>query len=113
MAGFCGWGLLLFYFLVDIKQIPYVFNPLLWMGMNAIVVFVGGASDVLNSVLGLVYYQSSEANAPQWNIVNASRHYLLSWMGEDPAGLMYTLFKIVFWYLVSFVLYKKKIFIKI
>ncbi|KAJ7284209.1 hypothetical protein O6H91_Y346100 [Diphasiastrum complanatum] len=76
------------------------------MGMNALVVFVFGASDVLASFVNGFYYESSDNSLIHW----VKKHIFFNvWNSQRVAGLLYVLFgEILFWGIVSGLLHSQR-----
>ncbi|KAK3234042.1 hypothetical protein CYMTET_55701 [Cymbomonas tetramitiformis] len=86
-----------FYILADWHG-HYVFlNPFIWMGRNAIIVFVFAASGVFDIFLATPYWHH-----PDENIVDHAREDIFDNLFGEKDGLMVmTLTKIVFWFMVA------------
>ena len=173
MAGASGLFLTAFYVVLDVWKVVMPFQPLVWMGMNAILVFILAAwpwyvcrnlynrvwpqlaqslldilqldynsikqrqicrfryniiihvllfhiydtmvnviySNLLDLSLTWIYY-----GKPENNIFHLLRQHLfidIINMGQDMGLFVYVLAKIAFWYVVCWVLFKRKMFLKI
>eukprot|EP00466_Bigelowiella_natans_P013312 jgi/Bigna1/39680/e_gw1.34.20.1 len=84
-------------------------SPLLWVGRNAIFIFVFAACDVLADIISWVHTGSKENNLVHWFRVNL----LQDGLGFSGGILLYTWIKIVFWVCVAFGLDYKGIYYKI
>jgi predicted acyltransferase len=109
-AGGMGLLLCILYAIMDVfhnKYINYLFLPLVYFGMNAILVYVGDFT--LRRVLGFFYYQSLQDNLSDW----FRRLFFEADWPDYVAQHMYALFKVLFWMIVAFILFEKKIFWKV
>jgi predicted acyltransferase len=107
MGGTSIGCLMLFCLLIDIMKLEKPFWPFIWMGLNAIAIFVG--NDIGDAVLGWFYYQK-----PENNIASLVRDKLfVEYMGYDGGLMAFTWLKMIFWVAVSGLLVRLKIFIKI
>eukprot|EP00455_Lapot_gusevi_P053267 TRINITY_DN8274_c0_g1_i1.p1 TRINITY_DN8274_c0_g1~~TRINITY_DN8274_c0_g1_i1.p1 ORF type:complete len:256 (+),score=75.23 TRINITY_DN8274_c0_g1_i1:79-846(+) len=109
MAGASGLCLAVFYLVIDVARLSAPFLPFIYMGLNAIFVFVFAASGVLETMLTWVYWKD-----PSNNLVDYFRSQILvKSLGYDAGIMVMTWIKIVFWYIVSFIMFKNQIFFKI
>ncbi len=109
MGGTATVLLLLFDLVVDQWQVEKPFLPLIWMGMNPMLVFVMAASGVWEQLFQWVYYQQPQNNLVDWLRTTV----LVGKYGIDGGTMFYTWIKITFWVIVTGVCAYKKIFIKI
>ncbi len=99
-----------FYWLIDVKQIQRWSQPLLWYGVNALAVFV--ASGLLTKTLiGMKVTTPEGLERSVWNYLYES--LFTSWLGPVNASLAFALMWVVFFGTLLFVLYRKKIIIKV
>ncbi len=104
-----GWGnlfLALIYFLTDVKGIKFgsIFS---YAGANAITVYF------LSSFISKIFYSinvSGQTSLHQWLFETI---YLHDFMSAEFASLLYGLTVVSFYLLLAYILYKKKIFIKV
>ena len=117
MAGTSGLCLVFFYFLMDVKKVQAPFMPLVWMGMNAILVFTMAASDVFEVAIGSFYYASLDTpHAKKTNIVDVIQRYIFQYDGEHTAPglvLAFVLTKISFWFAMSGIFHRYNYYWKI
>lgn len=77
--------------------------------MNAILVFILGASNVLDTILRWIYW-----NHPENNLFDFTQNQIFERLfGFDLGLLLFTVLKIGFWLVVSWVLYRKRKFFKV
>mmetsp|Transcript_26241 Transcript_26241/g.36624 ORF Transcript_26241/g.36624 Transcript_26241/m.36624 type:complete len:253 (+) Transcript_26241:12-770(+) len=84
-------------------------SPLLWVGRNAIFIFVFAACDVLTDIITWVHTGSKENNLVHW----FREDFLQEDLGFSGGILLYTFIKITFWVCVAFWLDYKGIYYKI
>ena len=104
-----GWGnlfLALIYYLTDVKGIKFgsIFS---YAGANAITVYF------LSSFISKIFYSinvSGQTSLHQWLFENI---YLHDFMSAEFSSLLYGLTVVSFYLLLAYILYKKKIFIKV
>ena len=123
-AGMTGSALIVVFGLCDVlesRPVQILCRPFKLVGMNALLVFVFGASDVLNTVLNSVYWKDHDHNLTN----QAQKELFNSWMKGssrwDVAGatesqrdaashavgtLIWVLCKIAFWVVVCAVCHK-------
>ena len=119
-AGMTGGTLLAVYAACDVyrsKLVGAALRPLQYLGMNALFVFVMGASDVFESLLGAVYWETPGNNLARWI---EEKMFNSVFKGSAPpsgtgeyrdtavAHLMFVLGKIGFWLVVSYILHRHK-----
>eukprot|EP00742_Colponemidia_sp_Colp-10_P003969 GILJ01004233.1.p1 GENE.GILJ01004233.1~~GILJ01004233.1.p1 ORF type:complete len:449 (+),score=35.87 GILJ01004233.1:76-1347(+) len=105
MGGSAGLCLMLFYYVVDIRQIQTPFLPFVWLGMNAIFIFVfSDSGGIASAVIKFVYYKTPDRNFLSW----VQDTFFFSWMSHGPGTVIYTLIGIGFWMMVARYLHKKK-----
>lgn len=101
--GFCYW-------FIDVKKITWWTKPFLVYGMNAITVFF------LSGILGRIMYlvKWTDANGNVFTIKSyLFDNFFLSWLDPINASLAWAIFYILFWLGLMWILYAKKIFIKV
>lgn len=99
-----------FYWLIDVKQIQRWSQPLLWYGVNALAVFV--ASGLLTKILiGIKVTTHEGLERSVWNYLHES--FFTSWLSPVNASLAFAFMWVVFFGILLFVLYRKKIIIKV
>lgn len=101
--GFCYW-------FIDVKKVTWWTKPFLVYGMNAITVFF------LSGILGRIMYMVKWTDAAG-NVVTIKSYlfdnFFLSWLEPINASLAWAIFYILFWLGLMWILYAKKIFIKV
>ena len=120
MGGCSVLNLLLCYYWIDVWKSfgesgvrgnvsSFVGTGFRYLGMNAIFVFVFGASGVLEYLLKSIYWDE-----PHNNVVDLILQILQSVLRSEDAGLIgFTLLKLVFWMIICRYLYRRKTFLKI
>lgn len=101
--GFCFW-------LIDIKDYRKWAKPFVIFGVNALALFVG--SGLLGKTMGLIKFSAADGKtiSLQGTIFN---NIFLPFAAPVNASLMYALSYILFWLFLMWLLYRKRIFIKI
>ncbi|MDD5091845.1 MAG: DUF5009 domain-containing protein [Candidatus Wallbacteria bacterium] len=97
------------YWYTDYMGFTFGTQPLVWMGMNAITIFFG--SGVLARLLG--FWHVTSGNGQKLAIKTWFYQSLVPVMGKYNASLTFALLFTGFWVFISWVLYRKKIFLKI
>jgi predicted acyltransferase len=99
------------YFLVDVKGIKWWTKPFVVYGMNAITVFF--LSGVLARILGMIYV-TKNAEGHWVNFQSyVYNNILCSFLNPLNASLAWAIMYILFWLGMMWILYAKKIFIKV
>lgn len=101
--GFCYW-------LIDIKGYQKWTKPFVIFGVNALALFVG--SGIMARLLGLIKVSEVEGKSislQQYIFQN----FFLSWASPINASLMYAISFILVWLFLMWLLYRKKIYIKV
>ncbi len=101
--GFCYW-------LIDIKGYQRWTKPFVIFGVNALALFVG--SGIMARLLGLIKVSEIEGKSislQQYIFQN----FFLSWASPINASLMYAISFILVWLFLMWLLYRKKIYIKV
>lgn len=101
--GFCYW-------LVDIKQYKKWAKPFVIFGVNALALFVG--SGLMAKILGLIKFSGAdgkEISLHSWIF----KTFFFSIAEPIDASLMFAVCFILFWLFLMWLLYRKKIYIKI
>ncbi len=101
--GFCYW-------FIDVKKITWWTKPFLVYGMNAITVFF--LSGILGRILFLVKWTTEDGKAYTLKTY-IFENFLLTWLEPINASLGFAIFYILFWLGLMWILYAKKIFIKV
>jgi predicted acyltransferase len=102
--------LALCYWIIDIKKYTTWAKPFVVFGVNALVLFV--ASGVMARLLGLIKVPGADGSSislQSWIFNNA----FLSWLPPYRASLAYALAFILLWLGLMWILYRRKIFIKV
>jgi heparan-alpha-glucosaminide N-acetyltransferase len=118
-TGMCGAVLTTVYYLLDIKGYTAPFLPLVWMGMNAILIFIGAASDVLQIFLDIIYWYDSHGDRTNFT-TEVKKHMFQSWIHGSStwdetatADLLYVLAKIGFWFVLAGLMHRNGYYWKI
>jgi predicted acyltransferase len=99
------------YFLIDIKKSTWWTKPLVVYGVNAITVYFLSTLMAIFIVRGIfITSETGEKVALKTYIFN---NYFLSWLDPLNASLLYALTYVLFWLGIMWILYVKRIFIKI
>ena len=102
--------LALCYWLIDIKKYTLWTKPFVVFGVNALVLFVG--SGVMARLLGLI--KVSSADGTQISLQSwIYRNIFLSWLPPYRASLAYAIAFILVWLGLMWILYRRRIFIKV
>lgn len=97
------------YWFADVKKINWWIKPFLVYGMNAIVLYF--LSGIIGSLMDLITFS---INGIQYSIKSFLYNNLFSsWMQPINASLAWAIFYILFWLGLMWILYAKKIFIKV
>lgn len=110
MVGIDGLIFSFYYFMVDMVYFHRLFLPLIAMGMNGLFVFLGAAAGLADVMITWVYI-----NEPQNNLSTYFVNHVLypNFKDNDLTTLAMGIIKVIFWLIVSLVLYHKKIFFKV
>lgn len=101
--GFCYW-------LIDIKGYKRWTKPFLIFGVNALALFV--FSGLLARIMGLIkttHMNGKPGSLQTWIF----EHLFLSWASPINASLAYAITYILFWLFLMWLLYRKRIYIKV
>jgi predicted acyltransferase len=102
--------LALCYWIIDIRKYAAWTKPFVVFGVNALVLFV--ASGVMARLLGLI-----KVSAPDGNQISLQswiyRNGFLSWLPPYRASLAYAIVFIMLWLGLMWILYRRRIFIKV
>ncbi|GAA0138320.1 hypothetical protein Leryth_002874 [Lithospermum erythrorhizon] len=100
-----------FYLLIDVWGIKTPFLFLVWIGMNAMLVFVFAAQGIFAAFINGWYYGDSDNNLVNW----IQKHIFNDvWNSERVGRLLYVIFaEITFWGVVSGILHKLGIYWKL
>ena len=98
------------YWFIDIKKVTWWIKPFHVYGMNAITVFF------LSGIVGRIMYMV-KWNGADGSVVTIKSYlfdtYFLSWLDPINASLAWAIFYILVWLGLMWILYAKKIFIKV
>ncbi|XP_062182008.1 uncharacterized protein LOC133886270 [Phragmites australis] len=110
-AGAAGVVFSMLYFLVDILNLRYLFAPLQWIGMNAMLVYVMAAEGIFEGFLNGWYYDGTNNTLVYW----VRKHvFVRVWHSTRVGILLYVLFaQILFWALVSGLLHRAGLYWKL
>ncbi|KAI3754933.1 hypothetical protein L1987_54725 [Smallanthus sonchifolius] len=92
-----------FYVVVDIWKIRYVFMPLEWIGMNAMLVYVMAAEGIFAGFINGWYYDNPRNTLIYW----IQKHIFIGvWHSKRVGILLYVIFaEILFWGIISGILH--------
>ncbi|KAA8536833.1 hypothetical protein F0562_029311 [Nyssa sinensis] len=92
-----------FYILVDIWKLKYLFLPLEWIGMNAMLVYVMAAEGIFAGFINGWYYDDPHNTLVYW----IQKHIFIGvWHSRRVGILLYVIFaEILFWGIVSGILH--------
>ncbi|KAJ8772051.1 hypothetical protein K2173_027228 [Erythroxylum novogranatense] len=87
------------YILVDIWGLKYIFLPLQWIGMNAMLVYVMAAAGIFAGFINGWYYEDPRNNLVYW----IKKHIFIGvWHSRRVGILLYVIFaEILFWAIVA------------
>ncbi|XP_026434821.1 heparan-alpha-glucosaminide N-acetyltransferase-like [Papaver somniferum] len=110
-AGAAGLVFSTLYVLVDIFGLGYLFLPLEWIGMNAMLVFVLAAEGIFAGFINGWYYEDPHNTLIYW----IKKHVFIGlWHSRKVGILLYVIFaEILFWGLVAGVLHQFGIYWKL
>ncbi|XP_024022387.1 heparan-alpha-glucosaminide N-acetyltransferase isoform X2 [Morus notabilis] len=102
---------ILLYFWVDISNFRYVFLPLEWIGMNAMLVYVMAAAGIFAGFVNGWYYDDPHNALIYW----IKKHIFIGvWHSRRVGILLYVIFaEILFWSIVSGILHRLGIYWKL
>ena len=98
------------YWLIDIKNFKAWAKPFVVFGVNAIALYVG--SGLMERLMGLIKISQADGNQTSldsWIYQNA----FLTWLSPINASLAYAIAFVLFWLGLMWILYSRKIFIRI
>ena len=98
------------YWLIDVKQIKWWTKPFVVFGVNALALFV--FSGILARLLGMIRVINAdgvEISFQKWIFET----FFASWMSPINASLAYAVTYIFFWLFLMWLLYRKRIFVKV
>ncbi|XP_068660992.1 uncharacterized protein [Aristolochia californica] len=110
-AGAAALVFSMFYVLVDIGGFRYLFLPLEWIGMNAMLVYVMAAEGIFAGFINGWYYDNPQNTLVRW----IQKHIFINvWQSRRVGILLYVIFaEILFWGLVGGVLHRLGIYWKL
>ncbi len=98
------------YWFIDVKKVTWWTKPFLVYGMNAITVFF--LSGILGRIMYLIKWTTEDGKV--FTIKSyIYETFFLSWLEPINASLGFAIFYILFWLAIMWILYEKKIFIKV
>lgn len=98
------------YWFIDVKKVTWWTKPFLVYGMNAITVFF--LSGILGRIIYLIKWTTEDGKV--FSIKSyIYETFFLSWLEPINASLGFAIFYILFWLGLMWILYEKKIFIKV
>ncbi|XP_022156389.1 heparan-alpha-glucosaminide N-acetyltransferase [Momordica charantia] len=100
-----------FYSLVDIWGLKYLFLPLEWIGMNAMLVFVMAAMGIFAGFINGWYYEDPHNTLIYW----IKKHLFIGvWHSRRVGILLYVIFaEILFWSIVAGILHRFRLYWKL
>ncbi|VAH68350.1 unnamed protein product [Triticum turgidum subsp. durum] len=110
-AGAAGIVFSMLYFLVDVVRLRYVFAPLRWVGMNAMLVYVMAAAGIFEGFLNGWYYDGTNNTLVYW----VRKHVFVQvWHSERVGILLYVLVaQILLWALLAGLLHRAGVYWKL
>ena len=108
-----GWGVLAlgtFYAVLDVKKWRWGALPLLVFGSNAIFAYV---APILTKFYILQGWTWPGPNGKPWPLQTALLHASIVHWGQFRGGIVYTLSYVLVWWVVLFVLYRRRIFLRV
>jgi predicted acyltransferase len=103
LLAFCYW-------LIDIKKVTWWTRPFVVFGVNAIALFVGtGLMAILMGLIKLPSADGSKVSLHQW----IYEPLFLSWLSPINASLAFAIVFVLFWLGLMWILYRRKIFVRI
>ena len=108
-AGWAMHFLGMCYWLVDVRGHTGLAKPFIIFGSNAIIVYA-----LSSAVAKLVYLAQITTSAGTISLKTwLYQHLFASWAGELNGSLLYPISYLLIWFLVAWLLYRKRIFIKV
>ena len=124
MAGFAGLVGSFVYVMLDVlpehgasgrvrRVLEILFTPFIVLGMNSIAVYAG--DDFLQAIIGerngtgFIYVYKRSNTLTNW-LYNT---LYVSWLPKEFAAAMFATTDVIFWMIVAYILYRKKIFFKV
>lgn len=108
-GGWALYGFALCYWLIDVKQYQRWSKPFEIFGLNAIFVYF---FHVLCLKIQYAISMSCEHGSSCHLVTYISEH-LFGWVSPSYVGLYYSLSSVLFWFLIVWILYRHKIFIRV
>ncbi|TNV78582.1 hypothetical protein FGO68_gene11823 [Halteria grandinella] len=110
-SSISAFAFIVFFYLLDINNKPFLketlFQPFLWLGMNPLIIFV--AMTLFDNLL--INFSQISRTEHLYYIIYQS---LFTTIGNEyVASIMVSILNLALWMLVAFILYRKKIFIKL
>lgn len=102
--------LALLLWLIDVKQLKKAFTPFIHFGTNPLFIYV--LSGMIGGILGFVKVTNSSGSEVRLLSYYYS-DFLVPFFGNLNGSLVYAISHVVFLWIIAFILYRKKIFIKI
>jgi predicted acyltransferase len=110
MAGMAIVCLAFFHWLIDIEDFSRWAKPLIILGLNPITVYV--LSEVLDTTLSILNLPISTARAIDCQVCLFRYCYILN-PGPETASLFYGLMNLLFVFLIAWIMWRKRLFLKI
>ncbi|CAA2994189.1 heparan-alpha-glucosaminide N-acetyltransferase isoform X1 [Olea europaea subsp. europaea] len=110
-SGAAALAFSIFYILVDILNLRYMFLPLEWIGMNAMLVYVMAAEGIFAGFINGWYYDNPHNTLIYW----IQKHIFINvWHSRKVGILLYVIFaEILFWGIVPGLLHRFRIYWKL
>lgn len=107
-----GYSMIVFamvYWLVDVKMYRWPTPPFIAYGVNCISVYF--VSHIVSSTLYVIKTGSGEniISVHEWININ----WFQTWLSQYNASLVFALITVLFWFIPLWIMYKKRIFIKV
>jgi predicted acyltransferase len=103
LLAFCYW-------LIDIKKVTWWTKPFVVFGVNAIALFVGtGLMAILMGLIKLPVADGSKVSLHEW----IYHSLFLSWLSPINASLAFAIVFVLFWLGLMWILYRRRIFLRI
>jgi len=107
-----GWALIILalcYYGIDILTIPVIAKPFQILGCNAITIYV--LSELMAKLFYLISYEQNLENVPLKSLIFSI--FNVSFVGPYNASLLLAVLWAVGFWLIAYVMFKKKVFIKV
>ena len=99
--------LVILYWVMDLLGWKLLFRPFQYMGMNAIILYTG--SEFVPNVMSMIY--RGNPSRPLYIIIQ--ENLFTDPMGQLPGSVVFALCHVAFWLLVGYIMWRKKVFIRL